>query len=68
MDLFLTYAHRRSCSILQRDPDEDAGVTENMSALLDGQIEEASHDFDRIKQDGCEYNKEKVLNIGSKNI
>merc|ERR1712066_233063 len=63
MDLFLTYTHRRSCSILQRDPDEDAGVTENMSALLDGQIEEASHDFDRIKQDGCEYNKEKVLNI-----
>ena len=62
-----------------------------MSALLDGQIDEASHDFDRIKQEvttrtapmitkylfmllpnilwtndpfqGCEYNKEKVLNI-----
>merc|ERR1719195_846831 len=52
MDLFFTFAHRRSCSILQR-----------MSALLDGQIDEASHDFDRIKQEGCEYNKEKVLNI-----
>ena len=63
MDLFLTYAHRRSCSILQRSATEDAGVTEKMSSLLDGQIEEASHDFDRIKQDGCEYNKEKVLNI-----
>ena len=63
MDLFLTYAHRRSCSILQREASEDAGLTEKMSSLLDAQIEEASHDFDRIKQEGCEYNKEKVLNI-----
>jgi len=63
MDLFLTYAHRRSCSILQREAAEDAGLTEKMSSLLDAQIEEASHDFDRIKQEGCEYNKEKVLNI-----
>ena len=63
MDLFLTYAHRRSCSILQRDATEDTGLTEKMSSLLDAQIEEASHDFDRIKQEGCEYNKEKVLNI-----
>merc|ERR1712102_161544 len=63
MDLFFTYAHRRSCSILQRDSVEDADITERMSALLDGQIEEASHDFDKIKQEGCEYEKEKVINI-----
>merc|ERR1711902_371891 len=63
MDLFLSYVHRRSCSILQRSSTEDTDITERMSALLDGQIEEASHDFDRIKQEGCEYNKEKVLNI-----
>jgi len=63
MDLFFTYAHRRSCSILQRDSVEDTDITERMSALLDGQIEEASHDFDKIKQEGCEYEKEKVINI-----
>merc|ERR1712007_122970 len=63
MDLFFTYAHRRSCSILQRSSTEDTGLTEKMSSLLDAQIEEASHDFERIKQEGCEYNKEKVLNI-----
>merc|ERR1711963_305572 len=63
MDLFFTFAHRRSCSILQRSPTEDEDITQRMSALLDGQIDEASHDFDRIKQEGCEYNKEKVLNI-----
>jgi len=63
MDLFFTYAHRRSCSILQRQAQEDANITERMSNLLDGEIEEASHDFDKIKQDGCDYNKEKVLNI-----
>ena len=63
MDLFFTYAHRRSCSILQRDPAEDDSITERMSNMLDGEIEEASHDFDKIKQEGCDYNKEKVLNI-----
>ena len=63
MDLFFTYAHRRSCSILQRSSTEDTGITETMSQLLDGQIEDASHDFDKIKQEGCEYDKEKVLNI-----
>merc|ERR1712045_183787 len=63
MDLFLTYAHRRSCSILQREAAEDAGLTEKMSSLLDAQIDDASHDFDKIKQEGCEYDKEKVLNI-----
>merc|ERR1719464_1527318 len=63
MDLFFTYAHRRSCSILQRSSTEDTDITDRMSQLLDGEIEDASHDFDKIKQEGCEYDKEKVLNI-----
>eukprot|EP00092_Neocalanus_flemingeri_P030207 GFUD01032786.1.p1 GENE.GFUD01032786.1~~GFUD01032786.1.p1 ORF type:complete len:246 (+),score=73.72 GFUD01032786.1:189-926(+) len=63
MDLFFTYAHRRSCSILQREQEEDPAITEKMRKLIDDQIEDASHDFDRIKQAGCDYNKEKVLNI-----
>merc|ERR1712186_122753 len=42
---------------------EDTAVTDRMSELLDGEIDDASHDFDKIKQEGCEYDKEKVLNI-----
>ena len=34
-----------------------------MSKLIDGQVENASHDFDKIKQVGCEHGKEKKLNI-----
>ena len=34
-----------------------------MSELIDSQIDNASHDFDKIKQVGCEHGKEKVLNI-----
>merc|ERR1711915_398876 len=63
VDLFLSYVHRRSCSILQRVPEEDPVITEKMKGLIDSQIDNASHDFDKIKQDGCQYDKEKVLNI-----
>merc|ERR1711902_209741 len=63
VDLFFTYAHRRSCSILQRKPEENSAITNRMRELLNSQVENASHDFDKIKQEGCEYNKEKVLNI-----
>merc|ERR1712236_25956 len=63
MDLFFTYAHRRSCSVLQRAAEEDVAITERMRKLIDSQVENASHDFDKIKQEGCEYNKERVLNI-----
>merc|ERR1712156_625688 len=63
VDLFLSYVHRRSCSILQRVPEEDPAITEKMKGLIDSQIDNASHDFDKIKQDGCQYDKEKVLNI-----
>merc|ERR1711979_68587 len=63
VDLFLSYVHRRSCSILQRQPEEDPEITNKMKELIDSQIENASHDFDIIKQEGCEHGKEKVLNI-----
>merc|ERR1712168_1285793 len=63
MDLFFTYAHRLSCSIMQRKQEEDPEITNKMKELIDSQIENASHDFDIIKQEGCEHGKEKVLNI-----
>merc|ERR1712234_57811 len=63
MDLFFTYAHRLSCSIMQRRSEEDSAITNRMRELLNSQVENASHDFDKIKQEGCEYNKERVLNI-----
>jgi len=63
MDLFFTYAHRLSCSIMQRSPEEDPAITNKMRKLLDNQVDDASHDFDKIKQEGCDYDKEKVLNI-----
>merc|ERR1712013_197286 len=63
VDLFLSYVHRRSCSILQRQAEEDPEVTKKMKELIDSQIENASHDFDIIKQEACEHGKEKVLNI-----
>ena len=63
VDLFLSYVHRRSCSILQRQAEEDPEITKKMKELIDSQIENASHDFDIIKQEGCEHGKEKVLNI-----
>merc|ERR1712106_1121274 len=63
VDLFLSYVHRRSCSILQRNQEEDPEITKKMKDLIDSQIENASHDFDKIKQEGCEHGKEKVFNI-----
>merc|ERR1712055_33579 len=63
MDLFFTYAHRLSCSIMQRSPEEDPVITNKMRKLLDNQVDDASHDFDKIKHEGCDYDKEKVLNI-----
>eukprot|EP00092_Neocalanus_flemingeri_P044669 GFUD01049622.1.p1 GENE.GFUD01049622.1~~GFUD01049622.1.p1 ORF type:complete len:126 (+),score=56.82 GFUD01049622.1:27-380(+) len=63
MDLFFTYAHRLSCSILQRAKEEDPEITKKMIKLIDSQIENVSHDFDKIKQAGCEHGKEKALNI-----
>merc|ERR1711915_957992 len=63
VDLFLAYVHRRSCSILQRQKEGDPEITKRMKELIDIQVDNASHDFDKIKQEGCEYGKEKALNI-----
>jgi len=63
IDVFFTFAHRRSCSILQRSQEEDQDITDRMKKVIDDQIDNASHDFDKIKQDECDYGKEKALNI-----
>lgn len=63
MDLFLSYAHRRSCSILQRSKDADPTITQNMRDKVDADVADASHDFDVISQDDCEYGKDKVWSI-----
>jgi len=66
-DLFFAYAHRRSCSILQRSQEEDPEITANMKKLLDNDLKdedkEASHDFDKIKQADCNYGKDKAITI-----
>jgi len=60
MDLFITTAHRISCSILQRTAQEDEAITQK----LKGQIpEKYLHDFDKIDHDDCEYKREKAWNI-----
>ena len=63
LELFFTYGHRRSCSILQRSSTEDPGITERMRDLLYRQIEDTRDDFNKINQEGCDYDKERV-NIG----
>merc|ERR1711973_915487 len=60
VDLFITTAHRISCSILQRDPVEDEEITKK---LMDTVEEKYTHDFDKIDQENCEYNREKAWNI-----
>ena len=61
--MFFSKVHRLSCSILERNQTEDLEITQEMSELIDNEVENASHDFDKIKQDGCEHDREKVLNI-----
>jgi len=60
LDLFITYAHRISCSILQRKPEEDPEITGKME---DKVPEKYAHDFDKIDQSECEYDKEKAWEI-----
>eukprot|EP00088_Acartia_fossae_P050169 TRINITY_DN55_c0_g2_i3.p1 TRINITY_DN55_c0_g2~~TRINITY_DN55_c0_g2_i3.p1 ORF type:complete len:249 (-),score=45.21 TRINITY_DN55_c0_g2_i3:164-910(-) len=60
MDLFITKAHRISCSILQRSAEEDESVTQKMMNLVQ---EKYRHDFDKIDQSNCEYDREKAWNI-----
>jgi len=59
-DLWITTAHRISCSILQRTAQESEAVTEKMSALVP---EKYLHDFDKIDHSNCEYKREKAWNI-----
>jgi len=64
MNLWVTYAHRRSCSLLHRDPEADNTVTaDNMKKLLDSQVDDASHDFDKISHSSCSYDTATGLNI-----
>jgi len=52
---FLTF-HRRSCTILQRTPIRDTSITSKFHDLINDQIEDnASHDFDVISHEGCNY-------------
>ena len=61
--MYFSKVHRLSCSILQRNQTEELIITKEMSKLIDNEVESTSHDFDKIKQDGCEHDREKVLNI-----
>merc|ERR1711970_105345 len=68
VDVYLTYVNRRSCSILQRTQEEDEQVTEDMKAILDSDVkdedsEEASHDFEKIRHENCNYGKDKAITI-----
>merc|ERR1711988_1099028 len=58
LNLFITKAHRRSCSILQRKALEDTSIIEQMFGILDSQLDDASHDFNRIKQEDCDYGED----------
>merc|ERR1712014_18984 len=68
---YLTYGLVCTCqglqlfftSILQRSSTEDPGITERMRDLLYRQIEDTRDDFNKINQEGCDYDKERV-NIG----
>lgn len=54
---------RRSCSILQRSPEEDTDITNKMKAVVDSDVEDGSHDFEKITQTGCNFGKDKVFSI-----
>lgn len=60
MDLFITTAHRISCSILQRTAQEDESISQKLTNLVP---EKYLHDFDKIDHTACEYNREKAWNI-----
>ena len=58
LELFFTYGHRRSCSIMQRNSIEDAEITKKMEELL--QDDSGLLVFDKISHDGCGKYKERV--------
>ena len=58
LELFFTYGHRRSCSIMQRNSIEDAEITKKMEELLQDDSDPLV--FDKISHDGCGKYKERV--------
>merc|ERR1712211_171206 len=68
IDLFITTGHRRSCSILQRAVEEDEAITDKLIELLDSQVPDSSHDFDPIKQEGCEHGRGKAWTIDPEKV
>ena len=65
VNLLVTYAHRRSCSILHRNisnPD-NVETANKLKKLLDDQVDDASHDFDTISHSSCSYDKTEGLSI-----
>jgi len=60
VDLFLTWAHRISCSILQRAKEEDPEITKKLKDTVE---EKYAHDFDKINQADCDYGREKTWKI-----
>merc|ERR1712018_881024 len=66
--------HRRSCTILQRTPEIDTTIVDEMKDLLNSQVkmddgELADHDFDNVRHDNCNYNDdEKGLQIDIERI
>jgi len=64
VNLYLLTAHRRSCSLLHRNPVADNSPTSaQMKKLLDSQVDDASHDFDVISHENCSYDTDKGFNI-----
>jgi len=64
VNLYLLYTHRRSCSLLHRNPGADNSPTSaQMKELLDSQVDDASHDFDVISHEDCSYDTDKGLHI-----
>ena len=63
MELFFTFGHRRSCSILQRNQEEDLGITKRMKTLLNEQVFNASHDFIKVKHGSCVKDEQEKISV-----
>merc|ERR1712025_429490 len=71
--LLIASFNRRSCSILQRKPEEDPSVTEELKAFLDADVheegcEDSSHDFEEINHSNCNYEEDKGITIDVEKI
>merc|ERR1711882_17426 len=54
--------------LLQRAVEEDEAITRKLIELLDSQVPDSSHDFDPIKQEGCEHGREKAWTIDPEKV